>query len=243
MGCSELATFIRAVKFGVMGAIGVLIAEDQEIVRIGLKLVLEKEAELSIVAEAFNGELAVQLASDLKPDLVLMDLGMPVMDGIDATKAIKASIPNTKVIILTTHDSESDVFAALAAGADGYCLKSAGKDQLIAAISAVAKGGQWMDPAIAGSIVKGLMNAPPAQDPVVKKADAAQPYKFPLSNREMEVLQLLVEGLSNQEMADRLIVSVETVKTHMRHVMEKLQVADRTQAAVKALKSKLVSMN
>lgn len=226
----------------------ILIAEDQEIVRIGLKLVLEKDPAISVVGEANNGARAIEQAQLLKPHLVLMDLGMPVVDGIDATKAIKQSLPDTKIIILTTHDSEADVFAALAAGAEGYCLKSAGKDQLLSAIRAVTQGGQWMDPAIAGFILKVMMSSskPPQLDKSLppKETDSASTIKgAPLSNRELEVLQLLVEGLSNQQMAERLTVSVETIKTHMRHVMEKLQVADRTQAAVKALKNKLVQLN
>lgn len=227
-----------------MESIKILIAEDQEIVRVGLKLVLERDSTFSIQAEVANGDLAVKHAQTEKPDLILMDLGMPVMDGIDATRMIKAASPDVKIIILTTHDSEQDVFAAFAAGADGYCLKNAGKEQLVAAIKAVVQGGQWMDPAIAGCILRVMVDA---TNKISQKASAKKEEKqnciAPLSTRELEVLQLLVEGLSNQEMAERLVVSVETIKTHMRHVMEKLQVADRTQAAVKALKSKLVPMN
>lgn len=226
-----------------MEAIKILIAEDQEIVRVGLRLVLEQESAFAIMDEVSNGDLAVKHAQTDKPDLVLMDLGMPVMDGIDATKAVKASCPEVKVIILTTHDSEQDVFAAFAAGADGYCLKSAGKEQLLSAIRAVVQGGQWMDPAIAGCILRVMVDATNKLQRKSARNDEKSTCVAPLSTREQEVLQLLVEGLSNQEMAERLVVSVETIKTHMRHVMEKLQVADRTQAAVKALKTKLVPMN
>jgi len=225
-----------------MEVLRVLIAEDQEIVRIGLRLVLENDPVISIVAEASTGELAVKFSQDHSPDLVLMDLGLPVMDGIDATRAIKSANPDTRVIILTSHDSESDVFAALSADADGYCLKSASKEHLLSAMKSVMDGGKWVDPGIAGFIVKALISTSSSvQMKALQKESGSEHSRKPLlSSRELEVLNLVVEGLSNQQMAERLFVSVETVKSHMRHLMEKLQVADRTQAAVKGLKEKLV---
>lgn len=208
----------------------ILLAEDQEIVRIGIKLLLESESSIQIVGESANGEQACKLALDLKPDLILMDLGMPVMDGIDATREIKKQLPDIKIVILTTHENDTDVYAAMAAGADGYCIKNANKQQLVMAICSVMEGAIWMDPAIAGCVLKAFSSS------IQSKPLQPQATNHQLTNRELDVLTLIVEGLSNQQIAERLVVSVETVKTHMRHIMEKLQVSDRTQVAVKALK-------
>jgi two-component system, NarL family, response regulator LiaR len=209
----------------------VLIAEDQELTRVGLLVTLERLSNITVVGEANDGQSAVHQAMTLQPDVVLMDVGMPVMDGIDATQQIKASQPQTKVIMLTTDDSDQSVFAALGAGADGYCLKTIGKEQLRTAISTVNSGAAWLDPAIANRVLRAS-----------SKIGTQKPEKKDtlLSPREIEVLTLLVEGLSNQQMAARLFVSAETIKTHMRHIMEKLAVSDRTQAAVKAMKQGLV---
>jgi NarL family two-component system response regulator LiaR len=216
--------------------ITVLIVEDQLITRLGLRIVIERFPDLEIVGEAENGQAAVELAGNLKPSVIVMDVGMPVMDGIEATKRIKEIVPETNVLILTSHDHDDDVFAALAAGADGYCLKDASADNLGAAIRGVSHGASWLDPAIAKRVLRA------SADRQSKPAAAADKKsdKFALSARENEVLELLVDGLTNQQMAERLLISNETVKTHMRHVMEKLAVADRTQAAVKALRDGLL---
>lgn len=215
--------------------IRILIVDDQEILRVGLRYTLEKTTEFNIVGEAEDGEIAVRKCQTLKPHIVLMDLGMPVKDGIDATNEIKNALPEIRIIILTSHDSDQDIFAALGAGADGYCIKAITKDQLIGAIKSVFQGAAWLDPAIAKRVLKAS---------VIPQQHIEKPGKgnaCDLSSRELEVLNLLVDGLSNQEMANRLIVSVETIKTHMRHIMEKLVVSDRTQAAVRAMKLGLVS--
>ena len=214
----------------------ILIVEDHEIARLGLTCALEDCPNICIVGEAADGQTGARQAISLVPDVVLMDLGLPVLDGINATKQIKSEHPEIKVLILTTHDTDQDVFAALGAGADGYCIKTISIDQLLVAIMAVAEGAAWLDPAIAGRVLRATIS-PQASIPASKPEGPTTT----LSAREMEILQLLVDGLSNQQMADRLVVSVETVKTHMRHVMEKLCVSDRTQAAIKAMKSGLVS--
>lgn len=217
-------------------SIQVLIVEDQLITRLGLRIVIERFADLKIVGEADNGQSGVDQARNLNPAVVVMDVGMPVMDGIEATKQIKEALPGINVLILTSHDHDDDVFAALAAGADGYCLKDASAECLASAIRVVSQGASWLDPAIAKRVLKASADnqARPSAVPD-RKHD-----KFSLSVRESEVLELLVEGMSNLQMAERLIISNETVKTHMRHIMEKLTVSDRTQAAVKALREGLL---
>jgi NarL family two-component system response regulator LiaR len=211
----------------------VFIVEDQEITRLGLRLLLEKSADIQILGEADNGETAVEAALRAAPDVILMDVGLPGIDGIEATRRIKESNPKIKVVMLTTHDRVDDVFAALSAGADGYCLKETKADAIISAMRVVMDGAVSLDASIARTLL-GCIHLE------AKKKPAERDAKFGLSPREMDILELLVEGLSNQEMADRLVISAETVKTHMRLVMEKLMVADRTQAAVKALREGLL---
>jgi DNA-binding NarL/FixJ family response regulator len=218
-------------------SIRILIVEDQEIARVGLRVTLEQIPGLEVVGEAADGQSAVRQAASLRPQIILMDVGMPIMNGIDATTEIKKDIPEARVIMLTTHDSDQDVFAAMGAGADGYCMKSISKEQLAAAIRTVAEGAAWLDPAIANRVLRASVAGPAS---VVQPGNTVGGGAL-LSAREKEVLELLVEGLSNQEMADRLVVGIETIKTHMRHIMEKLLVSDRTQAAIKAMKEGLVS--
>jgi DNA-binding NarL/FixJ family response regulator len=212
-----------------------ILVEDHEITRLGIRKMLERLADVEIIAEATDGKSAVDKAIELNPALILMDIGLPLMDGIQATKLIKAAMP-VKIIMITSHEMGHDIFAALSAGADAYCLKGVSVEQLNNAIHAVVSGAVWLDPGIAKQVVsaanKGSQNTGP---------DHLQNNIFQLSEREYQVLTLLVDGFSNQQMADRLFLSIETVKTHMRHVMEKLRVSDRTQAAIKAVKHNLVS--
>jgi DNA-binding NarL/FixJ family response regulator len=165
-----------------------------------------------------------------------MDLMMPVMDGIEATALIRNELPSTRVIMVTSHERDEDVFGALAAGADGYCLKTISADQLRTAISTIADGGAWLDAAIAERVLK----ASSRQQTDAAKVLVKNSSPNTLSEREMDVLKLLVEGLSNKQMAERVFVSTETIKSHMRHIMEKLAVSDRTQAAVKAIRERIV---
>lgn len=214
--------------------ITILLVEDQQITRLGLRLVLEKSSDLTIVDEAHNGQVAVAKALELHPQVVLMDIGLPDINGIDAARQIKIAVPETRILMLTGHDHDDDVFAALAAGADGYCTKDAEGEQIAMAVRAVSCGVAWLHPAIAKRVLQACK--PDTSASVARNARE----KFALSAREFEVLGLIVEGLSNQEMANRLILSQETVKTHVRHILEKLVVADRTQAAVFAVKQGLV---
>jgi two-component system, NarL family, response regulator LiaR len=219
--------------------IKVLIVEDHEITRVGLKLTLGQIQGISVVGEAEDGRSAVQRVIDLQPQVVLMDIGLPMIDGIEATSQIKAQAPSTRIIMLTSHDNDRDIFAALGAGADGYCLKEVSSNQLALAIKTVADGAAWLDPGIASRVLRASAMSAPAQTPE-QLASKQQAGSARLSQREIEVLNLVVEGLSNQEIAEKLFLSVETIKTHMRHIMEKLAVSDRTQAAVKAMRQGLV---
>lgn len=209
-----------------------VVVEDHLITRLGIRCSLGQYPEISIVGEAENGKAAVQLVSDLKPDIVLLDIGLPVLSGIDAAKEMKLSYPEIRIIMLTSHDLEEDVLASLEAKCDGYCLKEIEAPQLLAAIKAVHSGGTWLDPQIAGKIASSYVSGRHS----IKTPD----FRPPLTEREISVLQLVVDGLSNQQIAEKLFLSTETVKTHMRHLMEKLSVSDRTQAAVKALKNGIV---
>lgn len=216
--------------------------EDHEITRMGLKLTLEQSEDVEIVGEAGDGKEAVSSALQLQPSVVLMDIGLPMMDGIAATESIKKSLPATRVIMLTSHDNDRDIFAALGAGADGYCLKETSTAQLVLAIKTVADGAAWLDPGIASKVLRAsVMGAVPSS--ASSKTDSKEirlGKTSRLSQREVDVLKLVVEGLSNQAIAERLYLSVETVKTHMRRIMEKLAVSDRTQAAVKAMREGLI---
>jgi two-component system, NarL family, response regulator LiaR len=212
------------------GLISVLVVDDHLITRRGLVLVLQQCAQFSVVGEAGDGRAAVEQSISLHPAVILMDIGMPILDGIDAMKEIKSKLPETRVIVLTANDSEDSIFVALAAGADGYCLKNIGADQLAIAIMAVHSGAAYLDPAIARRVLQFRLDVQP------KTTDK---NNFFLSDRESEVLKLIVDGLSNQQIAERLFISIDTVKTHMRHILEKLAVSDRTQAAVKAVRQGL----
>ncbi len=215
----------------------ILIVEDQEIARVGLKVILENSYGFQVCGLAQDGKEAVSMALGMKPRVVLMDIGLPVMNGIDATKAIKNEEPSVRVIMLTSHDDDRHVFAALSAGADGYCLKEAPAQQLVMAINAVNEGAAWLDPGIASRVLKSIGESSGREG---DKEQAERAQNCNLSTRELDVLRLVVDGKTNQEIADSLVLSVETVKTHMRHIMEKLAVSDRTQAAVKAMREGLV---
>jgi DNA-binding NarL/FixJ family response regulator len=192
-----------------------------------------------VIGEATNGQEAVAMAKELRPALILMDIGMPIMDGIKATELIKESC-KSKIVLVTSHDNEDDVMAGLSAGADAYCLKDISAFRLGNAINAVLEGAVWLDPDIAKTLMQAISFSPQ----IAKSTETSRPSDpqpgFQLSERETSVLRLLVDGLSNQQIGERLGISSETVKTHMRHLMDKLKVSDRTQAAVKAVREGLI---
>lgn len=206
----------------------VLIVEDDPMMQLGLEQSLEDYSELTIVDQASDGYLGVEAALKHRPDLIVMDIGLPRLDGIAATQQIKAALPNVRVVMLTSHTSETEIIAALSSGADAYCIKGADVTRLIAAIAAAAEGATYLDPQIARRVIEHLK--PPMTDNTIGQ----------LSQRELEVLKLMVEGMSNPEIAAKLYLSPNTVKTHVRGIMNKLAVDDRVQAAVVALRSGLV---
>lgn len=208
--------------------IRVLIVEDDPMMQLGLEQSLSTYPDLEIVGQAEDGYTGVKAALALKPDLVVMDIGLPGMDGIAATKEIKASQPQMRVVMLTSHTRETEVIAALASGADAYCIKGASVDRLVAAIAAAREGATYLDPQIARQVIDHLK--PPATSGSIGQ----------LSQRELDVLRLMVEGYSNPEIAHRLYLSPNTIKTHVRGIMNKLAVDDRVQAAVVALRAGLV---
>jgi two-component system, NarL family, response regulator LiaR len=206
----------------------VLIVEDDPMMQLGLEQSLMAYPQLEIVGQAEDGYLGVQAALKLKPNLVVMDIGLPRLDGIAATQQIKAALPETHVVMLTSHTTETEVIAALSSGADAYCIKGASVERLLKAIAAAVDGATYLDPQIARRVIDNL------------KPPANQGNTANLSARELEVLKLMVEGLSNPEIAEKLYLSPNTVKTHVRGIMNKLAVDDRVQAAVVALRSGLV---
>lgn len=219
----------------------VILAEDDEPTRFWLKLTLQNAKVFDVVGVAGDGQTAVNLSLEHKPDLLLMDIGMPVMDGVEASRKIKEALPDVKIIMFTSHDTDDSVFAALSAGADGYCLKTLSADQLLKAVSSVLDGAAWLDPGIARKVLKAASQAVMESEKEQSSGKATEPVNyFALSARELEVLALLVDGLSNQEIADKLCLGTETIKTHMRHIMRKLSVSDRTQAAIKAMRQGIV---
>ena len=221
--------------------IRILIAEDHLLTRNGLVYTLEKSGNFEIVGEADNGEKACILALRDQPDIVLMDIGMPVLDGITSTQRIKAEAPDLKVIILTSHQKEEQVLASLAAGADAYCLKETPIDLLVRVISIVHEGGVWLDPAIAQMVMRALPgNSDKSLSQDNQPGKERKRYNADLTERELDVLREIVDGKSNKEIAETLEISLHTVKTHVCSIIQKLAVDDRTQAAIKALKEELV---
>jgi two-component system, NarL family, response regulator LiaR len=206
----------------------VLIVEDDPMMQLGLESSLMVHPQLEIVGQAEDGYLGVQAALKLKPDVVVMDIGLPRLDGIAATQQIKQALPETHVVMLTSHQTETEIIAALSSGADAYCIKGASVERLLSAIAAATEGAIYLDPQIARLVIDNLK--PP------------QPTKNVgnLSQRELEVLKLMVDGCTNPEIAEKLYLSPNTVKTHVRGIMNKLAVDDRVQAAVVALRSGLV---
>lgn len=219
--------------------ISVLIVEDLLILRVGLAAALGDFPFLKVIGAVENGELAIEQALKLRPCVVLMDLGLPTMDGIEATKKIRELLPESYVLILTSNDNDEKIFAALSAGAHGYCLKDTSTTNLASAIQAVSQGNCWLDAAIAKRVFS-LVTLNPAKERQSRSGAGTNHPKFGLTTREIDVLELLVEGLSNQEMSERLAVSTETIKTHMSRILAKLLVSDRTQAAIKAIREGLL---
>jgi DNA-binding NarL/FixJ family response regulator len=223
-----------------------VVCDDNELVVLGLVNLL-KNAGFDIVGTAGDGEAAIEIIGRVKPTLVIMDLMMPKIDGIQATHLIKQKWPDVKVLVITSSSDEKMVNAALASGADGYCVKDSSAQQTITAANALVQGGMWLDREIARMVLANTSLEGGAPSPVTSSkpstGGALGRAAYKLSQREHEVLTLLTQGLQNHEISKRLGVGSETIKTHMRHIMEKLMVADRTQAAVKAIREGIVPVD
>jgi DNA-binding NarL/FixJ family response regulator len=215
-----------------MTPIRILLADDQALFREGLHTLLSVQADLEVVGEAANGEEAVRLATTLRPDVVLMDLQMPVLDGVAATRQLRAACPTCRVIVLTTFDDDEYVFEGLRAGAAGYLLKDTPSARLAEAIRAAARGESFLEPSVAAKVVAEFKRLSTTPGPAASLA--AQPLAEPLSDRELEVLRLVAQGDSNKEIAAALFIAEGTAKNHLTNILGKLGVTDRTHAALKA---------
>jgi NarL family two-component system response regulator LiaR len=214
------------------GPIRVLIADDHGIVRKGLTVLLATERDIKVVGEAQDGLEAVQKAGSLKPDVVLMDLVMPNMDGIEATRKITEAHPKVKVLVLTSFAADDKVFPAVKAGALGYLLKDSSPEELVEAIHRVHRGEPSLEPDIARKVLQEISH--PSKE---------QPSSDPLTERELEVLRLISQGLSNKEIASKIFIAEWTVRTHVSNILGKMHLASRTQAALHALRSGLASLD
>ncbi|OGO38039.1 MAG: DNA-binding response regulator [Chloroflexi bacterium RBG_16_57_8] len=217
-----------------MEKIRILIADDHAVVREGTRQILEQEPDLEVVAEAGDGEEAVRMTGTSKPDVVIMDVAMPKVDGISATKQIKSLYPKVAVLVLSAYDDDQFVFSLLEAGAAGYLLKSVRGQELIDAIRAVHAGESVLHPAVARKVLNRFV-------PAGGKPLRQRPAEI-LSERELDVLRLASQGMSNQDIADRLILSLRTVQAHFSHIFNKLDVSSRTEAVVRALKEGWVTL-
>ena len=218
-----------------MDKIRVLIADDHAVVREGTKQIMVREPDLEVVAEAGDGEEAVRMVGTTKPDVVIMDVAMPKIDGISATKQIKSLYPKTAVLVLSAYDDDQFVFSLLEAGAAGYLLKSVRGYELIQAIRAVHAGESVLHPTVARKVLNRFV-------PASGKYSRQKPTEI-LSERELDVLKLASQGLSNQDIADKLCLSLRTVQAHFSHIFNKLQVSSRTEAVVRALKEGWVTLS
>lgn len=214
-----------------------LLVEDHELTRLGLSMILSKEPDIELVGEADNGITGVELAKRLNPDVIVMDIGLPKIDGIEATKRIKEYNPDCKILIFTSKDSEDDIFDAFKSGADGYVMKDASSEQFCTAIKSVNQGVAWLDPAIAKLVLTNLQSPKNKQNYEDVEGINYQAGKelYGLTEREMQVLALIVEGMSNSQIADSLTITTYTAKAHVHSVLQKLSAGTRTKATQKAI--------
>lgn len=210
-----------------------LIVEDHELTRFGLKTTFEDVDYVDVIYEASSGEDAVEVFKNNTIDLVIMDLGLPKMNGIETTQTIHSINPDAKIIILTSHNDEKEVLNSLKAGANAYCSKEINLQRLVQVVQSVSEGAAWFDPSIAHIVLQATSST--------KVDDKDTNYKdYDLTTREAQILKLMTEGYSNMEIAQHLVISVNTTKAHVANILQKLEVDDRLQAALKALKYKIV---
>lgn len=213
--------------------INILIVEDHELTRFGLKTTFEGVDYVEEIFEADSAENAIDIFTKIHIDVVIMDLGLPKMNGIDATKQIRSLNKDVKIIILTSHNDENEVLNSLKAGANAYCSKEINPQRLVQVVQSVADGAAWFDPSIAHIVLKATTNSPAIVTETNSKA-------YDLTTREKQILKLMTEGYSNMEIAQILVISINTTKAHVANILQKLEVDDRLQAALKALKFKIV---
>lgn len=242
-----------------MNTIRVVLIEDHDLTRVGIKAALQKLDGFEVVGDARDASSGLKLIKSTQPDVAIVDVGLPDMSGIELTQHFKNSLAEeeegqeepeaqeTKILIMTMHDSEDTVLAAFAAGADSYCMKDAGIDKLVDALLSTHSGNSWIDPAIARIVLQQTQKAVTEAKPDTVAIQGLSPEysqiveNYPLTARELDVLKLIVDGCSNAAIAEQLYISVGTVKTHVRNILNKLCVSDRTQIAVHALRSGLVA--
>ncbi|MBO1351342.1 MAG: response regulator transcription factor [Hormoscilla sp. GUM202] len=242
-----------------MSQISVVLIEDHDLTRVGLRTAFQQRREVKVIGEAANGKEGLELVTDMKPDIAIVDIGLPDIDGIELTRRLKKNGSGSrdskqKVLILTMQDNEETVLAAFAAGADSYCMKDVNLEKLIEALIVTQEGNNWVDPTIARIVLQQARHsstsgrspgfAGAARPKVAPQMNTSPEYnpqqQTSLTERELQVLELIVAGCSNAAISDRLYITVGTVKTHVRNILNKLCADDRTQAAVRALRSGLV---
>ncbi len=241
-----------------MTQIRVALVEDHDLTRMGLRVALQQQG-INFLGEASTGAQGMKLIQSTQPDVAIIDIGLPDMDGIELTRQLKESLPDqepgTRILILTMHDAAEAVLAAFAAGADSYCMKDVKSELLILAVQETAQGNSWIDPAVAGIVLEQMKNpaattahrpvsvaAPGTESEFSEEKPTLELEMHPLTDRELEVLEMIVAGHSNALIAEKLYITIGTVKTHVRSILNKLSVDDRTQAAVQALRSGLIQL-
>lgn len=212
--------------------IRILIVDDHDIVREGQRALIETELGMELVGEAKNGIEAVELAERLQPDVILMDLHMPKKDGVEAITEIKGENPESRILVLTSFNEDENVYAAIKAGAMGYLLKDSSPQKILKSIRKIYQGETSIGPRIAQKLMR-----------EIQRTSDCPPTEEPLTTREMEVIKLIAKGLSNQEIAEKLVISERTARTHITHILGKLHLANRTQAAIYALREGLADLN
>jgi DNA-binding NarL/FixJ family response regulator len=235
-------------------SIRIVLVEDHKLTRMGLKVAFSEQPDLELLGEAASGETGLAMLLSQRPDVAIVDIGLPDMDGIEVVRCFRDRLREdesvtTKVLMLTMHDSEDSVMAAFAAGADSYCMKQTDLSELMTAVRETYQGNSWIDPAIASIVLRQMRQQPVVVGDVKAtiQIDALTPEytqvleDYPLTERELEILELIVGGCSNAEIAEQAYITVGTVKTHVRNILNKLGVDDRTKAAVRALRSGLVT--
>ena len=217
-----------------MAEIKIVIVDDHEMVRNGLSVMLEREEDFTVIGEANNGKEAVELVGKLQPDVVLMDLRMPEMDGVEAMRQIRAKDDSVEFLVLTTFDSDEFIFDAIEAGAKGYLLKDTSREELFKAVRTVNRGESLIEPAVVSRVLDRLTQ--------LSQRVARGPDPLTLSDRELEVLQLMAKGSANKQIAGDLSITESTVKTHVANIFQKLEVSHRTEAVTKAMSQGIIKL-